>query len=73
MLGKTIFFSRDMPAACEYCEHGKVGSDPKMILCSKVGIVSPHYSCKKFTYNPLKRKPKRIQKLPTFSSSDFSL
>ncbi len=65
--GKTI------PAACEYCAHGRRARNPQIILCNKNGAVSPFYHCKKYEYDPLRRIPKRMAKLPSFSAEDFSL
>ncbi|MEG2054095.1 MAG: hypothetical protein RR052_04055 [Oscillospiraceae bacterium] len=73
MKKKTILFSKDIPPACEYCENGTPGTDEKMILCNKQGIVSPYYKCRSFVYSPIKRIPKRMPKLPGFSDEDFSL
>lgn len=67
------FFGDKISPACVYCELGHTASDKKMILCKKKGVVSPYYSCKKFVYAPLKRIPKRLPKLPSFSDEDFSL
>ena len=66
-------FGNNIPPACEYCEHGCVSSDNEMILCSKKGIVSPYYSCNKFSYMPTKRIPKRRPNLPQYSEDDFKL
>jgi len=35
------------------------------IACLKHGFVSLWDSCKKFSYDPLKRQPERPRKLPT--------
>ena len=66
-------FGNNIEPACEYCEYGSPSSDEAMILCSKKGVVSPFYSCPKFTYMPTKRIPKRRPKLPDFSPEDFKL
>lgn len=70
---RNRMFSNDIPPACEYCEHGRRAADHIMILCKKRGPVSPHYSCRRFLYSPLRRVPKRRPKLPTFSAEDFEL
>ena len=44
-----------------------------MILCKKNGVVAPCFSCRRFVYAPLKRRPSRIQTLPEFSKEDFEL
>lgn len=70
---KFTMFDNKMPPACEYCERGRLSADRKMILCVKKGIVAPYYKCKSFVYSPLKRVPKRMQKLPGFTAEDFKL
>lgn len=70
---KNTLFSNNMEPACEYCEYGRLAADRFMILCSKKGPVSPHYSCRRFAYSPLKRVPKRQPRLPSFTEEDFKL
>lgn len=57
---KTDYFDKKIEPKCAYCEHGQPGRSNKMILCTKCGIVNEDYSCKKFTYSPLKRIPDRV-------------
>lgn len=73
MFRKKPMFGQTIPPACEYCEKGRRAADPRMILCSKKGVVSPYYRCRKYVYDPLRRVPKRQPKLPTFSIDDFIL
>lgn len=73
MFRKKPFYGATISPACEYCELGRQAADPRMILCSKRGVVAPYYHCKKFVYDPLRRVPHRMPKLPTFSAEDFSL
>ncbi len=72
MFRAKLFGSRIQPA-CEYCKHGEPSSDGQMILCRNKGIVAPYFTCRKFSYDPLKRVPKRVHQLPQFSPEDFSL
>ena len=44
-----------------------------MVLCTKKGLVSTLYSCRKFLYDPLQRIPRRRPELPSFTAEDFSL
>lgn len=73
LLLKSGLFGRNIDPSCSYCENGSLSSDGSMILCSKKGIVSPYYSCRKFCYAPLKRIPKRPRPLPKYSEDEFSL
>ena len=70
---KSILFGQYITPACEYCQLGKDTADGAMVLCSRVGIVSPYYRCKKFIYSPVRRKPKSLPKLPDVDPSSFSL
>ena len=66
-------FGNNIEPACEYCVNGK-RSDNGMILCVKVGVVNPFFSCKKFDYDPLRRKPKKMNhSLPQYSPEDFKI
>lgn len=58
---------------CAYCAFGTLTADEKTVLCPKKGILDPDFSCKKFSYDPLKRTPRRPKKLQTFSAQDFEL
>lgn len=58
---------------CEYCKHGSLSADGERILCPKKGVLTFDFSCKKFSYDPLKRKPQKGPKLPEFSQDDFAL
>ncbi|MCD7775573.1 MAG: hypothetical protein LUH40_08335, partial [Clostridiales bacterium] len=60
-------YGGSIPPKCEYCENGKSVSGEEIILCIRKGVMQPDSCCKKFKYNPLKRKTevKRLQ-------SDFS-
>ena len=71
MFKKSLCGSHISPA-CAYCAHGSPAADGRMILCQKRGVVSPYYACRKFSYDPLLRVPRR-QELPRFDPGDFSL
>ena len=66
-------FSRDITPACQYCVLGKKTVDGTMVLCTKSGVVSPYYRCRKFRYSPIRREPKSMPKLPDMDPSDFLL
>lgn len=48
---------------CIYCEHSVILHDEDFVLCRKHGVVSSLHKCRKFAYDPLKRKPAAV-KLP---------
>ncbi len=66
-------FGNNIEPACEYCCNGSK-SENGMILCVKLGVVSPSFCCKKFDYDPLKRKPHKVNhKLPKYNKEDFAI
>ncbi len=66
-------FGNNIQPKCEYCFLGNTASDGEMVLCSKKGVVTSDYSCKKFEYMPAKRKPKRRKPMETYTAEDFKL
>lgn len=69
-----MLFRKKIQRSCSYCRHG-VSFDKDQILCTKYGIVSALYSCRKFKYDPCKRVPSKA-KAPDFErykNEDFSL
>lgn len=57
---KTI--SAEIEHFCKFCQYACDLSDEDTVLCEKNGIVSADHVCKKFSYDPLKREPKRLSK-----------
>ena len=70
---KSGMFSAEITQSCALCEHANHLQDVKFVLCSKKGVVSAEFCCKKFSYDPLKRQPKRIRVLAEYSPDDFSI
>lgn len=70
---KSVLFGQNISPACGYCVFGKDSADGAMILCSRVGIVSPYYRCKKFEYSPIRRKPRILPKLKEVDPASFKL
>ena len=44
-------------AYCENCEHAALLHGDEYVLCEKKGVVRATYVCRKFSYDPLKRRP----------------
>ena len=57
---------------CALCEEGRPSPDGKKVLCLRRGIMKPDDVCRRFSYDPLKRKPKQPPKRK-YDSSDFEL
>lgn len=66
-------FGKNVEPACSYCELGRPDQDGQMVFCPKNGVVSPYYSCRRFQYAPLKRKPRGVRLLPKYRPEDFEL
>ncbi len=48
---------QEMPRVCAFCDKSVLLSDRDTVLCSKFGVVSCDYVCRRFRYDPLKRVP----------------
>ena len=48
-------------------------NDGKEVLCRRMGVMQPDSFCKKFRYDPLKRKPQTVKIQSNFKEEDFSL
>ena len=70
MLKKNLFGNTITPS-CEYCRYVTKSADGKLVCQS--GIKSPEQTCKKYTYDPLKREPKSTPNLPKYSAEDFKI
>lgn len=70
---KSSLFRKDITPRCAWCQHGQTKQDGSVVFCPRKGVMAPTGSCRKFLYAPTKREPLRQQKLPDFSSEDFSL
>ena len=67
-----MLFRKKIERRCQYCARcAKLGQDTA--LCTKKGVVLLDGSCRRFRYDPLKRKPKQPVELPQFDASDFEL
>ncbi len=47
---------------CQFCGNASPLEDDVTVLCGKKGIVRADYCCSRFTYDPLKREPARLNK-----------
>lgn len=69
-----MLFRKKIERSCSYCACGtKVGDD--QVLCTKRGVVSIYYKCRKFVYDPCKRTPVKPHALDfeKYETEDFSL
>ena len=56
---------------CAYCELACPLFDEDTVLCKKAGVVPKGHSCRKFSYDPLKRVPPKAPALPTLEFVDI--
>lgn len=61
------------PAACEYCKNGRLSPDEQTVLCVKKGLVAPDGKCMRYSYDPLKRRPKKPLMVQKADPSEFDL
>ena len=61
------------PEICENCKHGRLSPDEESVLCIKKGIVALDGKCRRYSYDPLKRKPKKPLLVQQADPSDFEL
>ncbi|MCL2568566.1 MAG: hypothetical protein FWE12_03905 [Oscillospiraceae bacterium] len=68
-----MLFRKNIDPSCAYCKHGSQLSYDK-VACMKRGVVPLYGSCRKFSYDPLKRVPERPRKFhPSDSGETFHL
>lgn len=61
------------PAVCENCKHGRLSPDEESVLCVKKGLVAPYDKCRRYSYDPLKRRPKKPLMVQQADPSEFEL
>lgn len=69
-----MLFRRKMPRSCTTCQYSTSLSEHQL-LCSKSGVVTDSYACRKYKYDPCKRIPTTL-KAPDFQKykdEDFTL
>lgn len=69
---KPLFGATIQPS-CEYCVFSRPSQDSGMFYCQKKGIVENTFHCRSFSYDPLRRIPKRRPPMPSFTADDFKL
>lgn len=60
-------------AVCKNCKYGRLSPEKDTVLCVKKGIVDPDGVCKKYSYDPLKRIPRKMPAVMTANPEDFDL
>ena len=58
---------------CRYCFFSTPGGHPAQVLCQFRGAKNELDKCRRFRYDPTKRKPRVAPDLPKFDAEDFQL
>ena len=69
-----MLFRKKIEKSCTYCTHG-TQIDEEQVLCIKKGVLPAGGRCRKFCYDPCKRKPSKPKALDfsKYKEHDFSL
>jgi len=70
---KNELFGKHIDPACCYCEHSLPVEGQIHLNCRFKGRVDPAASCRRFSYDPLRRVPTRQVVLPSYSDEEFKL
>jgi len=70
---RKLLEKKKYPAVCENCVNGRLSPDEKSVLCIKKGIVAPDGKCIRYSYDPLKRRPKKPLIVAQADPSEFEL
>lgn len=73
LMKNKLLEKKKYPPACEYCKHGRLSPDEESVLCVKKGIVETDSKCIRFSYDPLKRRPKKKLLVEKADPSEFEL
>jgi len=63
-LRRKKYTDDDRPSMCRYCENASPLHDDSEVLCRIRGVVSGDHVCRKFMYDPLKRRPRMLPDIP---------
>lgn len=69
---KQKLFGNLVPVSCEHCFFSAPQADGTL-LCTKKRRINEDGSCRRYKYNPLKRTPRNLPKLPEYDPENFSL
>ncbi|MCL2195883.1 MAG: hypothetical protein FWB76_08040 [Oscillospiraceae bacterium] len=70
---KKLYHAKNYQPSCGLCLHGKPAPDFGSILCPHRGVMLPDSLCKKYEYDPIKRRPERAPLLPEYAPEQFTL
>lgn len=60
-------------STCRNCRYGRLSPEGDSVLCVKKGIVDADGKCRRYSYDPLKRVPRKKPSVSTANPEDFIL
>lgn len=66
-------FNKSTKKSCLWCIYAKKSEYTEEIFCKKRGVTTANDYCRKYKYDPLKRKPDVQRIAGNFSNDDFLL
>lgn len=60
-------------SVCRNCRHGRLSPEGGSVLCVKKGITDPDGTCRRYSYDPLKRIPRKPLSVSPANPEDFDL
>ncbi len=70
---KNKLLGKDIIKNCSVCRNSIELLSGEQFICRKKGPVYSTDYCRKFKYDPLKRKPADITPLPKYKKEDFEI
>lgn len=69
-----MVFRKNMAPFCGYCRHA-AAAEPGTVICRKRGIMPENGSCRRFSYDPLRRTPPKpiSPNFTKYDDRDYSL
>ncbi len=72
-MAKHPLFGKHEEPRCETCAQGQLSPDKQSVLCRYSGSAPLDHHCRRYTYDPLRRTPRRAKKPETPDAKAFSL
>ncbi len=70
---QKLFNKKDHTPNCATCVHARVIEGDAELLCVHEGVVDETDACRRYTYDPLKRRPTKHRLSGEFSAEDFKV
>lgn len=66
-------FDNSVSKTCTNCKFGILSDDGESILCKKKGVMELYDYCRRYQYDPTKRRPKLPMPTVEYNAEDFKL